>query len=210
MGAEQPAAPGRGLVIFLCAFYGGIWLWSAWQPGDRLAWLLENILPTALAVALLIGWRRRPLSATSCILLFLFIALHQIGAHYIYSEVPWGRSIGAAFGRQRNDFDRLVHFSFGLLLFLPLREMLQAWLNPSQIKAGIGAIVLILAASALYEIMEMLVVLVVYPETGTAFLGLQGDIWDTQTDMALAFLGGVLAFCGAGLASAVRDRPQAG
>ncbi|MCA3562647.1 MAG: DUF2238 domain-containing protein [Aestuariivirga sp.] len=210
MSTEQPAAPGKGLLILLCALYGGIWVWSAWQPGDRLAWLLENILPTALAAALLIGWRRHPLSATSCILLFLFMALHQTGAHYVYSEVPWGRSIGAAFGRQRNDFDRLVHFGFGLLLFLPLREVLQAWLNPSGIKAGLGAIVLILAASALYEIMEMLVVLVVYPETGSAFLGLQGDIWDTQKDMALAFLGSALAFCAAALLSAARGRRQPG
>ena len=169
-------------------------LWSAWQPGDSLAWVLENMIPALLAFGLFLGRRWVRLSSLSSLLLFAFLVLHQAGAHYVYSEVPWGWWLGASLGSPRNDFDRLVHLCFGLLVFWPLREVMGAWLRIAPVRAGFVALLCILAASALYEIIEMLVVMIVYPDTGADFLGLQGDPWDSQKDMAMAGLGAMLSY----------------
>lgn len=184
----------RPVVIVLLALYLAVWIWSAWSPHYRFDWVLENMLPTVLAVVLLLGFRRLPLSDVSCLLLFLFLALHQIGAHFTYSEVPFGWAIGAFFGSERNHFDRLVHFSFGFLLFYPMREIFIRFVTPSSFLAGLCALALNTAGSAIFEIMEMVIAKLVNPEAGAAYLGTQGDIWDAQMDMTMALAGSLVAF----------------
>ena len=184
----------RRFLMFLTLLYLLVWIWSAWSPVYRFDWALENMLPTIMVVVLVLSFRRLPLSDISYLLLFLFLTLHQIGAHYTYSEVPLGWWLKDLFGLERNHFDRIVHFSFGFLLFYPMREVIIRYVTPSSFHAGLYGLSLNTAGSAIFELIEMAVALLVNPEAGTAYLGMQGDIWDAQKDMGMALLGSFLAF----------------
>lgn len=185
----SPSIQLRLIVVLLLL----IWLWAAIAPLSRSDWLLENLLVLFYAALLAATYRRFAFSLTSYWLFALFIALHLYGSHYTYSETPFGYWLRDALDLQRNHYDRLVHFCFGLLLVCPLRELLQR-------RAGLAgrwldwlALSVVMAMSAFYEQLEMLAALLVSPELGSAFLGTQGDEWDAQKDAGLAMLGAILA-----------------
>ena len=176
----------------LVGWYAMVWVITAIAPLDRHDWLLENLLVFA-AVAILIGtYPVFPLSDLSYLLITVFMTLHSIGAHYTYSEVPFGFWLQHTLGFARNPFDRVVHFSFGLLMAYPIREVFLRVANARGFWAYYLPLDVTLAFSALYEIMEMVVATMVAPGTGDAWLGTQGDIWDPQKDMGLAALGALL------------------
>jgi len=178
----------QGLVLA----YSLVWLWAAIAPLDRKDWFLENLLVVAM-VAILIGtYRWFPLSDLSYLLITAFMTLHAVGSHYTYANVPLGFWIQNAFGLSRNHFDRIVHFSFGLLMAYPIREVFLRVANARGFWAYYLPLDVTLAFSALYEIMEMVVATMVAPGTGDAWLGTQGDVWDPQKDMGLAALGALL------------------
>lgn len=166
------------------------------QPYGRIAWL--HHVPTAL-VLLASPWllRRWPLSDRSLLCIILFLALHTIGGRWTYSAVPYdeaarwltGTSVSEAFGFGRNHYDRLVHFSYGLLAVRPMREMLERHFAIPPRIALYFAFESVFAVSALYEIFEWLLTIAVAGPTADAYNGQQGDIWDAQKDMALAVLG---------------------
>src|SRR2546422_6125380 len=111
------------LLQTLVVWYALVWIITAIAPLDRHDWFLENLLVFAV-MALLIGtYRVFPLSDLSYLLITAFLTLHAIGAHYTYSDVPFGFWIQHTFGFARNPFDRIVHFSFGLLMAYPIREV---------------------------------------------------------------------------------------
>jgi putative membrane protein len=179
----------------LALWYGVVWIVTSIAPFDRKDWFLENILVVA-AVAILIGtYRKFPLSDLSYLLITAFMTLHAVGAHYTYANVPLGFSIQNTFGFARNHFDRVVHFSFGLLMAYPIREVFLRVANARGFWAYYLPLDVTLAFSALYEIMEMVVATMVAPGTGDAWLGTQGDVWDPQKDMGLAALGALLCMC---------------
>jgi putative membrane protein len=184
----------RHFLMALALLYALVWSWSAWAPAYRFDWALENMLPTVMIAVLIVSFRRLPLSDVSYLLLFLFLCLHQTGAHYTYSEVPLGWWLKDLFGFNRNHFDRIVHFSFGFLLFYPMREIIIRYVTPNSFQAGLYALSLNTAGSAIFEIIEMIVALLVNLEAGTAYLGMQGDVWDAQKDMLQALVGSVIAF----------------
>ncbi len=184
----------RRFLMALAMLYALVWLWSAIAPAYRFDWFLENMLPTAIVFVLIASFRRLPLSDVSYAMLFLFLCLHQMGAHYQYSDVPLGWWLKDLFGFERNHFDRIVHFSFGFLLFYPMREIFIRFVTPNSFYAGLCALALNTAGSAIFEIIEMAVALIVSPEAGDAYLGTQGDIWDAQKDMLQALIGSVIAF----------------
>ena len=185
----------NGLLQILVAWYAVVWIVTAIAPLDRKDWFLENLLVVAL-VAILVGtYRRFPLSDLSYLLITAFMTLHAVGAHYTYSNVPLGFWIQNAFDFSRNHFDRVVHFSFGLLMAYPIREVFLRVANTRGVWAYYLPLDVTLAFSALYEIMEMVVATMVAPGTGDAWLGTQGDIWDPQKDMGLAALGALLCMC---------------
>lgn len=187
-------ARSHSAVLWLfAALLSGVWLWAGIEPLSRSDWLLENLLVFAVVILLLVSARRLVFSPTAYGLLSLFLALHLYGAHYTYSETPFGFWLSAQLGLQRNHYDRLVHFAFGLLLVLPLRELLQRSANLSGRWLALLCLASVMALSGLYEQMEMLAALVVAPELGTAFLGTQGDEWDAQKDTGLAATGALLA-----------------
>lgn len=180
------------LLQILVAWYAVVWIVTAIAPLDRKDWFLENLLVVAL-VAILVGtYRAFPLSDLSYLLITAFMSLHAVGAHYTYANVPLGFWIQNTFGFSRNHFDRVVHFSFGLLMAYPIREVFLRVANARGFWAYYLPLDVTLAFSALYEIMEMVVATMVAPGTGAAWLGTQGDVWDAQKDMGLAALGALL------------------
>jgi putative membrane protein len=131
----------------------------------------------------------------------MFFALHTIGGRYTYSNVPYdawsraafGRSITETFGFTRNHYDRLVHLSYGLLAVYPIREFLQRHLGVSPRLALYIAVESVIAVSALYELFEWLLSIVLAGPMADDYNGQQGDMWDTQKDMALATIGAFLS-----------------
>jgi putative membrane protein len=125
----------------------------------------------------------------SYLLITLFMTLHVVGAHYTYAQVPVGEWIKQALGLDRNCFDRVAHFCFGLLMTYPLREVLCRALKGHRGWAGFFALSTVLAFSGAWEILESWLAQIVSPGSGAAYLGAQGDLWDAQNDMAAALYG---------------------
>jgi len=173
--------------------YLGVWAVAAIGPFDRGDWLLENVLVFAVVAGLVLAHRRFVFSNFSYLLIFVFAVLHAIGAHYTYSETPIGFWVQDALGLARNHYDRFVHFTSGLLLAYPLRELIRRRLHLRGAAAYAMPVVLLLSISAAYEIAEYQAARIVDPDLGIAFLGTQGDEWDAQKDMGLATLGSVAA-----------------
>ncbi len=180
------------LLQVLSAVYAAVWVWAAIAPNFRKDWVLENIL-VVVGVGLAV-WicRTRPLSDLSNILCAVFLVLHTVGAHYTYALVPAGEWLKHAAGLERNHYDRIIHFSFGLLIVYPLREYLMrrdvlrgGWLS-------LLAFAIIATCSGFYELMEWAAAVIVDPKAGAAFLGTQGDPFDSQQDQFVAFCGAIL------------------
>ena len=184
----------RRVLTGAAVVYGTLWLAVAIDPNDRFDWFIENLLVVVAVAAIAASYRWYRLSIGSYLLIATFLALHAVGAHYTYSETPFGDHMKSIFGWQRNHYDRLVHFCFGLLLAYPFFDLCQRHLRPPH-KAWsfIFAIASILAMSGLYEILEWLAAEILDPDKALVFLGTQGDVFDGQKDAALAFLGGVVA-----------------
>lgn len=183
------------LLQALLGTYVLVWIVTSIAPLDRHDWFLENLLVFALLAILVATYRRFPLSDLSYLLITAFMTLHAVGAHYTYAQVPLGFWIQNALGFSRNHFDRVVHFSFGILMAYPIREIFLRVANARGFWAYYLPLDVTLAFSALYEIMEMVVATMVAPGTGDAWLGTQGDVWDPQKDMGLAALGALLCMC---------------
>lgn len=178
---------------WIIGLYAVIWFWSAIEPFSRSDWLLENLLVfLGLPVVFFLD-RRFNLSLASFAAVFLFFALHSIGAHYTYAEMPLFHLLAQWIGLERNHYDRVVHFLFGFLLFHPIFECFYKAGN-SRAMAGFVTLCLLISLSSLYEILEWLVVELVYPDLGMQFLGIQGDEWDSQKDHALGALGAFIAY----------------
>jgi putative membrane protein len=176
----------------LALWYSAFWLLTGISPVDRRDWLLENFLVVVSAGVLIATYRRFPLSDVSYVLITIFMTLHSIGAHYTYAQVPLGMWVQDAFHQSRNHYDRLVHFSFGLMLAYPAREVFLRIANARGFWAYYLPLDVTLAFSAMYEIMESWFAQIVGPGLGDAWLGTQGDIWDAQKDMTAALTGAIL------------------
>lgn len=190
----QSIQPFRQNVLLqrLVALYAVVWLVTAIRPFNRQDWILEN-LPVFVAVSALVAtYRKFQFSNLSYILLTLFLMLHAVGAHFTYTEMPLGNWLRDVLQLSRNHYDRVVHFSFGLLIAYPLREGLA---HVGGLRAEWSYIVtvhVVIAWSGFYEILEAIVARLVNPELGAAYNGIQGDVWDAQKDMGLALAGAIL------------------
>jgi putative membrane protein len=190
----------KSYLLALTALFAVLWLALAIDPFDRPTWTLENVLLVAGAVILWTTRRVLPLSTPSYTLLFVFLCIHAVGAHFSYSMVPYdevfrslsGHSLNELFGFTRNHYDRLVHFGYGLLLVLPVREMLMLHARVRGFWSYFLPLDLVMSSSLLYELIEWLAALVYGGDLGAAFLGTQGDEWDAQRDMARAGLGALI------------------
>ena len=170
-----------------------VWVWAAINPKYPHDWLLENYLVFIFVPLILIIGRYFRLSNVSYTLITIFMVLHVIGSHYTYSEVPFGFKLQEWIGSERNMYDRLVHFSFGLLVAYPVREVFMRLSKAKGFWSYYFPLDLVGASSAVYEIIEWLTARNVDAAAGLAFLGSQGDIWDAQKDMLLAIVGAAIA-----------------
>jgi len=163
--------------------------------------LMQHVPTIASLVLLVYVVNRLALSRLSFSLTILFLVLHTIGARYLYSNTPYdrwahwltGHTISEVFGLTRNHYDRVVHFSFGLLMSPPIQELEQRYLKLSLAMSCVLAIEFVIAMSAIYELIEWLVAVIFAPDWAESFLGQQGDPFDGQKDMALATLGAILS-----------------
>lgn len=174
------------------------WILMAIKPHDFSDWLLENVLVFLAAALLIFTYRSFPLSLVSYTCIFIFMMLHALGAHYTYAKVPYDQWF-PIFEGGRNHFDRLVHFSYGLLLAYPIREM---FLRIGNVRGFWGYFLpldLTMSTSMLYELIEWAAAEVLGGDLGAAYLGTQGDVWDAHKDMALASLGALIAMVVAAL-----------
>ena len=191
----------RRYFVALSVLYAILWIALAVEPHDRSDWALENVLVVAAVVALVLSYRCLLLSRVSYTLIFIFLCMPALGAHWTYSLVPYdqafksltGSSFNELMGWERNQYDRIVHFSYGLLLAYPIREL---FLRIAEVRGFWGyflPVVLTMAASMFYELVEWGAAEIFGSELGMAFVGAQGDIWDAQKDMWLATLGALTA-----------------
>ena len=167
--------------------------WSGLEPYDRTTWWLE-IFPILIGAPILVATHRRfPLTPLLYTLLAIHAVILMVGGHYTYARVPLGFWAQEVFGFARNHYDRLGHFAQGFIPAILAREIL---LRTSPLRPGKWLFVLVaavcLAFSACYEFFEWAAA-VTGGESADAFLGTQGDVWDTQWDMFLALIGALVS-----------------
>lgn len=175
------------IVFFVC------WIGTFINTPNRTNWFTENTLVVIFLVMLSITYKKFKFSDFSYLLMTIYLLLHIYGAEYTYAENPFGYWLKDTLHLNRNHYDRIVHCSFGLLLAYPMRDYFKnhfqwpnwvCWVLPCEIT---------LSFSAMYELIEWLVADIFFPSEGDAYLGTQGDIWDAQKDMGIAFIGSVTA-----------------
>ena len=178
--------------LWVLVFLGTL-VWSGFHPKDYLTWAME-VAPAVIGLLMLWATRR---SFPFTTLVYVFILVHcvilMVGGHYTYAEVPLGDWVRPLFDFQRNHYDKLGHFAQGFVPALIAREILlrrrvlarRGWL-------GFLVLCICLALSAAYELIEWAVA-TLSTQGAAAFLGTQGDVWDTQSDMAFAGLGALVA-----------------
>lgn len=185
--------------LWLLGLYLLWWSVLAIAPWYREDWLLENAL-VFVGLPVVVAVHRR-LSRAALTALFVFFMLHAVGAHYTYSEVPYdawaeaafGRSVSDLFGFERNHFDRLVHFLYGLLVTPAAIELLDARVRQRGGWRFLVPFTFMASHSVIYEVIEWGAAEVFGGDLGQAYLGTQGDVWDAQKDSALALAGALVA-----------------
>jgi putative membrane protein len=180
------------LKVYLICFLL-FWAWTFAGTTDRANWFTENALTILFVGGLAITHRRFRFSDLSYTLMFVYILLHVYGAMYTYAENPLGYWLKDHLGWERNHYDRIVHFSFGFLLAYPMRDYFHNHFQWPRWVCWTLPVEITMSFSAAYELIEWAVSEVFFPAQGPAYLGTQGDVWDAQKDMGLAFSGAVLA-----------------
>ncbi len=175
-------------IVWLTLFFG-VLIWSAIEPKDSFTWFLE-VLPALIALPILFFTRKRfPLTTLAYSLILIHAIILMVGGHYTYAEVPLFDWIANITGGERNNYDKVGHFAQGFIPALLARELVirlgvinhRAWCN-------FFVCCFALAFSAFYELIEWWVAVLV-GDDAESFLGTQGYVWDTQSDMAMALLG---------------------
>lgn len=186
--------------------FTSVLIWSGWKPHDYPTWWLE-VLPALVAAVLLLVTRKYfPLTPLLYALILVHAIILMVGGHYTYAEVPAGDWLRDLTGGNRNSYDKLGHLAQGFVPAMVARELLlrlgvlarKSWL-------GFLVICICLAISAFYELVEWWVALL-SSEAAESFLGTQGYVWDTQSDMLFALIGAIAALL---MLSRLHDRQLA-
>jgi len=207
-------APHDRYALVLLLLFAAAFTVLAWEPWYRSDWLLENVILFVLLPPLLLMHRFLPLSKVSYTLIFLFLCFHEVGAHYTYAQVPYDRWFQGLFGVtfnelvgwQRNHYDRIVHFLWGLLLTYPVREIVLRVSRAQGFWSYLFPFLAAISTSAVFELFEWGAALIFGGDLGIAYLGTQGDVWDAQKDMVLALSGSLIATLGIAGFNAAFDR----
>jgi len=185
----------------LLALFTLLWIALAIAPVYRQDWLLENVLVFIAVPLFVLTARRLRFSSFTYTCLFVFFSLHTIGSHYTYSLVPYdqwfqaltGGSLNELLGFERNHFDRLVHFLYGLLLAPAAVEIFAHYGRYPRSWAALFPFLFMASHAVIYELIEFAAAMLFGGDLGQAYLGTQGDIWDGQKDMALAISGSAIS-----------------
>jgi putative membrane protein len=180
------------LLSFIAVFVF-VWTNSLIGTTDMANWLLENTLSFVFVIFLIVTYKKHQFSDLSYLLICIYLCLHVYGSKHTYAENPLGYWLQDFFHWSRNHYDRIVHFSFGFLLAYPMREMFLKWLKYPRWVAWLLPIEITLSISAFYELIEWAVADLFFKAQGDAYLGTQGDVWDAQKDIFLAFCGAIIA-----------------
>lgn len=179
-------------IIWVAVFVSAL-AWSAIEPHDRLTWWME-VIPALIGFVILLFTRKQfPLTPLVYVLILIHAIILMIGGHYTYAQVPLGDWLSQLMGGERNNYDKLGHLAQGFIPVMIAREILirkkvvevRGWLTFLLLS-------IVLAVSAFYELIEWWAALL-NGEAADAFLGTQGYIWDTQSDMFWAFCGAIMA-----------------
>lgn len=187
--------------LILLALFVAYWIAMAIAPWYREDWLLENVLVFVTLPLLVWSARHYPLSNLAYTALFVFYMLHETGAHYTYAKVPYdawfesltGSTLNSMLGLERNHFDRLVHFLYGVLVMPAIVEWYAMTGKPKGVWRWVLPIALVVSTSVLFELIEWAAAGIFGGELGQAYLGTQGDVWDAHQDMLLASCGALIA-----------------
>jgi len=187
--------------LLLLVGFGVLWVALAIRPLHRPEWLLENVIVFVGVPVLILLHKHLPLSKISASLIFVFLCLHEVGAHYTYAEVPYdrwfesltGKGLNDWFDWERNHFDRVIHFLYGLLITYPVREIVLRMSYAKGFWTYLLPVLVVISTSTIFELLEWLAAVIFGGDLGVAYLGMQGDIWDAQKDMALAAAGSIVA-----------------
>ncbi len=200
--------------LLLLAIFMIVWGVLAVQPLYRSDWLLENAL-VFVAIPLLVALHPiLPLSKISYSLIFVFLCLHEIGAHFTYAQVPYdqwfesiiGTGLNQIVGWERNHYDRVLHFLYGLLITYPVREIVLRVSRARGFWSYLLPLLMLISTSTIFELLEWVAALIFGSDLGIAFMATQGDVWDTQKDMALAATGSIIATLLIGGVNSMLDR----
>jgi putative membrane protein len=194
------------LLHVLCLAMAVVIVVTGYRPERVFDWWLENAAALTFLAVLATTYRRLPLSDLSYLLIFVYLSMHEWGAEYKYSDVPLGEWMKPWLGTTRNHYDRVMHFSYGLLLAYPMQEWFMRVVGVTSRWRYLLPVESTLAFSACYEMLEAFAASVLTPERGEEFVGMQGDMWDSQKDMLMAGLGAVTAMLVIAIARTVRNR----
>ena len=183
----------NNLLLFFLTSFVLFWITTLIGTTDLANWFLENTLVIIFLIILFTTYKKLQFSDLSYLLIFIYLILHVYGAKYTYAENPFGYWLQDYFSLARNHYDRIVHFSFGFLLAYPMRELFLIGFKFKPWVAWVLPIEITLSISGFYELIEWAVADIFFKDQGAAYLGTQGDIWDAQKDIFLAFLGAILA-----------------
>jgi len=183
--------------LSLLVIYAVIWIALAIDPVYRHDWMLENALVALSLPLLILTAKQLRFTDFTYTCFFIFFVLHAIGAHYTYALVPYddwfrsltGTSLNELLGFERNHFDRLAHFLYGLLITPAAVEIFAHYGRYSASWAALFPALFVSSHAGIYEIVEWFAALLFGGDLGMAYLGTQGDVWDGQKDMAFAFAG---------------------
>ena len=190
--AGSPAFRDNRFFQGICAAIVVLLAVTAYHPDKVFDWALENGCVAIVLIGIFASYRRMAFSDLSYLLMFVYLCIHEMGAHYKYSDVPIGEWLKPILHTTRNHYDRISHFSFGLLLAYPMREIAMRKLRVTGNWLYYLPVECVLAFSAVYEILEAFMASILTPERGEEFVGMQGDMWDSQEDMFVAGLGSVI------------------
>ena len=176
------------ILFFVCL------LWSGINPKDQFTWFLE-VVPALIGFVLIVAtYKKFPLTPLLYTLILIHMIVLMVGGHYTYAEVPLFDTIKELLGQSRNNFDKVGHFMQGFEPAILAREILirKEVVNASKRWLNYIVLSIVLAFSAFYELIEWWVALAT-GDNAEAFLGTQGYVWDTQSDMMFALIGGIMA-----------------
>lgn len=160
---------------------------------NKANWYTENVLTVLSLIVLLTSYKKFKFSDLSYLMFGIYLLLHMYGAEYTYAENPFGFWLRDTLLLGRNYYDRIVHFSFGFLLTYPMREYFKNYFDWPNWVCWVLPCEITLSFSGMYELIEWLVADLFFPAEGIAYLGSQGDIWDAQKDMSIAFIASIFA-----------------